>query len=66
MSTRAVDAIDSDLATACHCDTIVLVVDLSVLEGNVVTLRNIEAIAVMSSRVIATSRVGLVTSGVIE
>lgn len=66
MASRAVDVVDNDLGSTGDSDTVVLVVDLNVLESNVVTGGDVEAVAVVRSRVITTGAVGLITGTVVQ
>lgn len=66
MATRAVNVVNNDLGSTGDSNTVVLVVDLDFLESDVVTGGDVEAVAVVSSRVITTGAVGLITGSVVQ
>lgn len=66
VTTRAVQVVNGDLSSAGDSNAVILVIDGYVLQSNVVTRRDVEAIAVVSSCVFAASIIRLVACRVIQ
>lgn len=66
VATRAIDVVNHNLGATGDRNAVILVVDNDVLQGDVVTTRDVEAIGVVGSWIITTGRVGLIAIGVIK
>jgi hypothetical protein len=66
VATRAVHVVNNNLSSTGNCNTVILVVNLDILQGNVVTGRDIESVAVVGCSLAAASRVRLVPCGVVQ
>lgn len=66
VATRAVDVVNGDLGSTSDSNTIILVVNGDVLQSDIVTGRDIEAVTVVSSSIVTASAVRLIASRVVQ
>lgn len=66
VATKTVNIVNCDLSSAGNRNTVILVVHIDVLKGNVVTRRDVKTVAVVSSWLATTSRVRRESCGVVQ
>lgn len=66
VATKTVNIVNSDLCSAGNRNTVILVVHIDILKGNVVTRRDVKTVAVVSSWLTATSSVRRESCGVVQ
>lgn len=66
VATRAVHIVNNNLGSTGNCNTVILVVNLDILQGNIVAGRDIKSIAVVGCGLAAAGRIRLVSCGVVQ